>query len=519
MAADSRYRALFIGHKTGKPTADFQKTIEDEWADALSLHCDVHQIHEDFDYGEVCDKINPDFVVMRGPGGYRSVPVEISNVGARADIPKIGFYVEDPHDTARVSFLRLLDHMKIERFFVPGTAAFRQSPELASRAFTMGLFIDDVIFREYRLEKLIPVSVFGGLAVPSFYAWRAETCRNIADHFPTLIYTHPGYSNPIPQHHFPVIGADYAKMLNRSRFSLADATRESYVVRKHLEIPAAGAVLVAPDFPELASYGFRDMENCVLGSGAPLFNKIAKVANDPGLYEAIRIGGQKLVHALHTRKTWRWIIDWYECQRSLRPGESVQQQGVLGSFVAVTAGEAALNSEPLGESEFSVAMKKAMSLIANGGDLNGADAILKMVASWLPHLNEPYIPMGLIALLRGQAAQAKEVFLTPHAIRMKREGVTWFDPEEIAWLWMTGVILGDQGLVNLAAAESGGVEHLSLRRMAVVRAMSAGADVASEIESVLRKRDGDRLSIHWTGQLEWPVWLDVVKRVLAANKK
>lgn len=520
--ASSRYRALFIGHKGARPTADFQGAIEDEWTQALSLHCDLHTIHEDFDYGEVCDRINPHFVVVRNPGGYRPEPLNITNVDARPDIAKIGFYVEDPHDTARVSFLRLLDHLKIDRFFVPGPATVRQSPELARRALTMSMFIDDAIFREYNLEKLIPVSVFGGTSVPGFYAWRAETVQRIADHFPTLIYTHPGYSNPLPRHAFPVVGADYAKMLNRSRFSLADPTREAYVVRKHLEIPAAGAVLVAPDFPELACYGFRDMENCVLGSGNRLFDKIATVANDPELYEKIRVSGQKLVHARHTRKSWRWIIDWYECHRGLRPGEVVQQQGVFGPFKAVPGRTSSLDlaATALGDSEFSAAMKQAMNLILCNRDLEAAEAVLKRVAGWLGHLHEPYVPLGLIELLRGQPARAKEMFLSPYAIRVRREGVSCFDPEELAWLWMTGLILGDDSLVKLAAANANGARHLSLRRMAVVCTERSAADGPPKITpELLSRADGDQLSIHWTGQLEWGVWLDLVRRIMAPNAK
>ncbi len=518
LAPSPRYRALFIGHKGAKPTADFQGAIEDEWTEALSLHCDLHTIYEDFDYGEVCDRINPDLVVVRNPGGYRPTPVSITNVDARPDIPKVGFFVEDPHDTSRITFLRLLDHLKIDRFFVPGTATFRQSPELAARAFTMSMFVDDAIFHEYNLEKLIPISVFGGTSVPEFYAWRAQTAQKIADYFPTLIYTHPGYSNPIPRHHFPVVGADYARMLNRSRFSLADPTREAYVVRKHLEIPAAGCVLVAPDFPELACYGFRDMENCILGSGDRLFKKIATVANDPDLYEKIRISGQELVHARHTRKSWRWIIDWYECQRGLQPGQVVQQQGVFGPFKAVPTGSQALCATALGDSEFSVAMKQAMNLILCNRDLDAAEALLKRVAGWLGHLHEPYVPLGIIELLRGQPARAKEMFLTPYTIRVRREGVSFYDPEEIAWLWMTGLLLGDDSLVNLATTNADGARHLSLRRMAMACTERTAADGPAKITpELLNKKDDDQLSIHWTGQLPWEVWLDLISRIATAN--
>lgn len=519
-AEPSRYRALFIGHKTGKPTAAFQSALEDEWADTLALHCDLHVVNEDFDYGEVCDRVNPDFVVVRNPGGYRANPVCIANMNSRPEIPKIGLYVEDPHDTARVSFLRLLDQMKVERFFIPGPATIRQSPELAQRAFTMGMFIDDAIFREYGLEKLIPVSVFGGASVPKFYAWRAETAQKIADHFPTLLYTHPGYSNPVPPHHFPVMGADYARMLNRSRFSLADPTREAYVVRKHLEIPAAGAILVAPDFPELAFYGFRDMQNCVLGSGTRLFNKIATVASNPALYETIRVSGQKLVHARHTRNKWRWIVDWYECHRSLKPGESVQQQGVLGPFRAVSTGASALAADILGDSEFCAAMRSAVDLIIKGGSPEVAETTLKTVVNWLGHLHEPFVPLGIIALLRGQRAKAKEMFLTPFTIRERREGVTCFDPEELAWLWITGELMTDDSLLSMVKAQAHGVAHLSLRRMAAACTARTPEDGPLKITpELLNRQSGDRLSIHWTGQLEWTDWLNLITRIIAANQK
>jgi hypothetical protein len=516
----NKYRALFIGHKIGKPTADFQSVIEDEWAETLALHCDLHIINTDFDYAEVCDKINPDFVVLRNPGGYRSQPVQIKNAHARPDIPKIGMYVDDPHDTSRVTFLRLLDELGVERFFVPGTATFRQSPELAARTFTMGLFIDDAVFCDYDLEKLIPVSIFGGLAVPNFYAWRTETAQHIADHFPTLVYTHPGYSNPVPRYHFPVIGADYAKMLNRSWFSLADPTREAYVVRKHLEIPAAGAILIAPDFPELACYGFRDMQNCVLGSGTKLFGKIAAVANDPALYGQIRIAGQQLVHARHSRKTWRWIIDWYDCQKSLRPGESVQQQGILGPFNAVPHGAPSLSAQPLADSDFTIAMKRALHLILHDRNLDEAESILRNVASWLGHLNEPYVPLALIELLRGRPQRAKDWLLTSHAIRTRREGATCFDPEELAWLWITAEILGDQNLLNLATTNAAGIEHLSLRRArAVCTPRTPEQGPLQLTPELLNRTNRDRPSIHWTGQLEWSVWLDLVSRITSANQK
>jgi hypothetical protein len=164
-------------------------------------------------------------------------------------------------------------------------------------------------------------------------------------------------------------------------------------------------------------------------------------------------------------------------------------------------------------------MKRAMKLILCDRNLDDAEATLNTVTSWLGHLHEPYIPLGLIALLRGQPARAKEMFLNPYTIRARREGATSFDPEELAWLWITGEILGDPNLVKLAIDNAAGVHHLSLRRMATVCTLRTTADGPLQITpELLSRRGNDRLSIHWTGQLEWSVWLDLISRIMAANK-
>ena len=127
-------------------------------------------------------------------------------------------------------------------------------------------------------------------------------------------------------------------------------------------------------------------------------------------------------------------------------------------------------------------------------------------------------PLGIIELLRGQPARAKEMFLAPRAIRVRREGVSSFDPEEIAWLWMTGLLLGDDRLVKLAAEKANGARHLSLRRMAKVCTERTAVDGPPKITpELLTRAEDDQLSIYWTGQLPWDVWLDLISRIAAAN--
>jgi hypothetical protein len=165
-------------------------------------------------------------------------------------------------------------------------------------------------------------------------------------------------------------------------------------------------------------------------------------------------------------------------------------------------------------------MKQAMGLILCDRNLDAAEAVLRRIAGWLGHLHEPYVPLGIIELLRGQPARAKEMFLSPYATRVRREGASFFDPEEIAWLWMTGLLLSDESLVALATANADAAQHLSLRRMAMACTERTAADGPPNITpELLNRASDDQLSIHWTGQLPWSVWIDLVGRIMAANAK
>lgn len=517
-----KFHALFVRHKHGKPLPDWLLTLEDEIVTVLSQDLKITVIEEDFDYGEVCDRDNPDFVIFNSPGCHRSVPLTIANSKARPDIPRIGFlnYGTDPHDTARAVFLRMMDELKIDRFFsIQGAAAMRQSPELMGRVFIAPLYIDGKVFKDYGLEKDIPVSVFGWGVAPNFYNWRTSVVQEIFNYFPTLIYTHPGYG-PRENHRFIIEGVDYAKMLNRSRFSIADTTRVDYLVRKHLEIPASGAVLVSSPTSDVFYYGFRDMENCIMGSGMELFQKIARVVNDPELYEAMRKKGHDLVHSRFVYDKWHYMRDWYACQRALRPGETVQQQGVFGPFVAVPGGAElpAVACDPLQDSEFSLGMKDAWQKILAGERMEEAEAALTGMLGWLGHLTEPWMLLGIIALLRGQAARAKEFFLLPYQIRFSREcGNTCFDPEEIAWLNLTGVLMADGGFVQQMRAEASGIRYLGLRRMEWLFQKQMNPD-ALPPPGVEERQPDDRLTTHWTGQLDIDTWSGLINRIIAANK-
>ncbi|MDR3424697.1 MAG: glycosyltransferase [Alphaproteobacteria bacterium] len=553
-------RVLYIRHKRLVKISDLFRLNQDEWVEALSALADVTVMTEDFDLDEVCDRIQPDFILYESPP-IHAAPLNITNPAAHPAIPRIGFLMQDPHCSSRVHFLRLIDELNIQWLFTHMTeAALRQSPELQARIFSVSLFFDDKVFYDYGLPKTFPVSVFGGFLAPEIYAWRAKAARVLPEHFPTFIYTHPGYLQPTPRHAFAVTGEAYARMLNQSAFSLADTTRLDCLVRKHLEIPASGAVLIAPDTPVLKPYGFRDMENCLLGEGDALFDKIAAVADDPEMYEKIRKNGYDLVHSRYSRKHWRGILDFYECLRNLKAGETVQQQGVLGPFKAMekipsppswgemgracpvldTGVRGAVESPTMTppsphppkeegsdlpaiaatypDSVISAQLRSWLGRILGNESLDEiSDEILK-IPDWLFHMMEEWVLLGIIAALKGDMPHATEFFLAGQSLRKKLTGYTDYDPEEIAWLSLIAAMTGNAALLDMTRREAAGMQHLSLRRIAWLgNILASGGDASNPPPEALHRQPNDRLSIHWTGQLKMREWLGLIERILAAN--
>ncbi|MDR3449421.1 MAG: glycosyltransferase [Alphaproteobacteria bacterium] len=515
-----RRRILYIRHRRTIEISDAFALNQDEWVEALRFHADVTLINEDFDMDAVCDRVRPDFILYESPFFF-AAPLTIQNVRAHPQIPRLAFQMQDPYCSIRVKFLRTMEALGIPYVFTHMTeAALRQSPEFADRTFSVSLLFDDKLFHDYGMEKDIPVSVLGGFLLPELYSWRAATARALPERFPTLIYTHPGYHNPVPRHKFPIVGESFARMINRSHFSLADSTHFDCLVRKHLEIPAAGSILIAPEANVLKPYGFRDMENCILGEGDVLFDKMAKVADDPALYEHIRRNGYDLVHARYTRQKWRGILDFYECLRALKPGETVRQQGILGPFVAMPASSAPRNAivADIPDSEISRTFKRWMSCILDPDGPSRAAAELADAPGWLFHMVEPALLMGILMLLKGDIAHAKRLFLQPQEVRQSQSGFPEYDPEEIAWLSLIAALTGDAALLDLTRKESAAMRHLSLRRMQWLgKVLASGGNAANPPTNILRRADTDQLSIHWSGQLDIAQWTALIARILTAN--
>ncbi|MBV9937109.1 MAG: glycosyltransferase family 1 protein [Acidobacteriaceae bacterium] len=116
-------------------------------------------------------------------------------------------------------------------------------------------------------------------------------------------HQHPGYSTVYDYEKDMRIGVGYARTINRFKAGFTDALTFRYVVAKHFEIPATGALLIADgsvDGP-LRQLGFIENIHYIPVCAEDLEEKIGYIldtANNAEI-DAIRRRGQELVLSAH----------------------------------------------------------------------------------------------------------------------------------------------------------------------------------------------------------------------------
>lgn len=515
-----RVKILCVRARPNSDSAPVLNAVVDEWVHALALHCDVETIEQDFDLAEVYEWVKPDFLLFDSIHWGRRHRLEIANIHAFPDLPRAALLNCDPHDPMRPLMMDMLRSYAIETVFCTGIEDLQQMNELRRfNCFVLPKFIDADVFRDYGEARSIPLAIMSAHLFPNFYPWRAQVTEEVQHILPTLLYTHPGYANGAANP-FAIRDESYARMLSRSQFCVADTTRLDYVVRKHLEIPAAGSVLVSPESEALADYGFVDMENCILGPAGPeLYAKIMAVAGDPKLYERIRSNGHKLVHTRYTRQAWTHILDWFACHRALKPGQKVQQDGVFGAFKAVadTAQKPSIANLVVHDNPMGARLRAARDALLNDGNLGAAADGIRDTMEWIGHVAEPWFLMGVIAFTIGDLDNAAGWLSRRSAIQGKDDpALCLLDPCEIAWLLLLAYITADEALFGQMSECAAATAHLSIRR---VQWLIDGARPVTDLAAagLDAPRPDDCLSIHWLGDEDFQSWFGLIHKVLAAR--
>ena len=160
-------------------------------------------------------------------------------------------------------------------------------------------------------DFLLPVNdspapvVFVSGAINDHYPLRIAM-RDLARRRPELarVHAHPGYYINYKYESDGRVGRGYAEKIAACLAAFTDGLKHRYIVAKHFEIPAAGALLIADRAcaPQLAMLGFVDGEHYLSASADDLEQVVERAldARNRKEIDAIRKRGHALVHARHT---------------------------------------------------------------------------------------------------------------------------------------------------------------------------------------------------------------------------
>ena len=236
----------------------------------LSEFFEVIVIKGDCDYKEVCDTYKPDISLFTsGISLVSARRPDIKNTSAYPDIPKIGLLRSDTFCPCRAVFLSDMEYWGITTFFTFHTSTGEYTPEILDNLFYFPVFVDTDLFYDYGEKKTIPVLFIGTRS--KIYPWRHNIKNIVADLYTSLIYRHWGYSEKGAKR--MLFGEDYAKLLASSWFVPTCGTMSKYIISRQLEAPAVKSCLITEKTPVVETYGFVDMENCILTDGSDVDRK------------------------------------------------------------------------------------------------------------------------------------------------------------------------------------------------------------------------------------------------------
>lgn len=331
------------------------------------------------DFAEDVKEYRPDLVVFTGFVERPIDVAEISNTEAFPEIPRVGIHTTDifcPLWWANYQrFLGLGAQAAFSNHFVPGLDWDR---EMKIPCYYLPRMIADAIFRDYGEEKLFHAGLFGyGFWQPApLYPWRHAVARTLVE---KMVIAATGRVDVLfGDDPLLPFGESYARLINRCVFGLACCSAIRRPVEKCLQIPGAMACLVTDDSTILRSYGFRDLENCVVVDETNALEKLRGLLRDRTELQGITERGHRLVHERYVGSQPKAFLEWLHAFRRLRPGERVVQTGVM---------------------DFDTAGPDRPDRVAFPAD---------------PNLSQVMLPLGFKALSENNLDEARDIFISAY---------------------------------------------------------------------------------------------------------
>ncbi len=351
-----------------------------------------------------------------------------------ARIPKLALHNANSWSDCRSGFFSDLEHWDVEACFSICTTTVEYMPEIADRMFVWPNFVDPAVYRDYGLEKPVPVMLCG--KAHGLYPWRRAVFPVVSELFPTL--NCPQFAHQSGLSHRSLTGTAYARALNASQISLTCGTMAREVVRKHFEIPGCATCMVTERAEVLEAAGFVHMENCVFAEPAEVVDVIDHLLSQPDAVSRIARGGHELVHARHTLRHRPQIHQWLMLQASLAPGETIVQPGPFSDLVVQSAGSPAVAGWVSREGVDRALLREAARCLGRGRNAEARELYGRCLdhVSYLP---EARLGLAVVELHDGAPVEAGAILAK--LVEGTTVGYGAADPDPVEWGYFVLAVL------------------------------------------------------------------------------
>ncbi|WP_344299625.1 glycosyltransferase [Sinomonas flava] len=296
----------------------------------MSRFFEVRVVDASGDYDEICDQFEPDLCMFES--GVYAGERELRNTSAHPQVPKLGFLHADAFDASRAAFVTDMARWGVSSYVTTSMSMGDYTPEIGERLFVWPNMVDPGMYANVRRQHLVPVLLTGSRA--RHYPWRNAVSRVLEENFTTISMPHFGWAGERGTERM-AWGQDYARLLAAAAFIPTCGTVTKDLVRKHLEIPAAGACLVTQRTPAVVAAGFRDMVNCVFAEADDVVDRLETLLADPDRLAAITEAGRDWVLEHHTAEHRDQVLQWYRIVSHYGPGTAVTQSWPDGRLAPV----------------------------------------------------------------------------------------------------------------------------------------------------------------------------------------
>lgn len=473
---------------------------------ALGFSFDVSLVTENADFDEHVDRVQPDLVLFES-GVYVRPDRRIANTHRHPDIPRLGLLNADAYCLTRSVFLSDMDDWGVDTFFTIGVATAAHTPDIADRLYAWPNFADRSVFKSYPGQKTTTVLLAGSRK--THYPWRLKVDRVLRERFPTRLIPHSGGFDSTVARNMPT-GEAWARTLSAAQIVPTCGTVTDELVRKHFEIPAAGALLLTERTAAVEAAGFIDMENAVFADSSDAADKVEYLLANPEVLERIATAGQHLAHERHDISHRNQLSQWLSLHRDKRRDEVIVQPQLFGKLILRNLRECPGPVTVLSAAGRDGRLLELARTHLGTGQVGDAKAEFAEVLNF--HL-EPEAGIGLARahLRAGEPDAARNLawFLIDQSVN--RFGAR--RPDAVEWATYLRALIASGALT--AAHRFGGrfpeLGHPELRRIRHVIFQLRGSDSRERGSG----RDGLR-SVHLVPESTWEEWRDELATDLRA---